>query len=62
MMHISAVKCAKEENHEWVQNVKYLLTPNGMGDMWRSPNPLSSCTILYKCMCENRLTDYDFEN
>ena len=31
-----------EENHQWVQNIQYILTSNGLGDIWQTHN-MSLC-------------------
>ena len=29
--------CVKNENHEWLQNIKYILQLNGFGNRWNNP-------------------------
>ena len=33
----NAMLCVKNENHEWLQNIKYILQLNGFGNRWNNP-------------------------
>ena len=33
----NALVCVKNENHEWLQNIKYMLDLNGFGNRWNNP-------------------------
>ena len=37
----NAFQTVKEENHEWLQNIKYLLNLHGFGKQWNKPNSKS---------------------
>ena len=43
-----------EENHQCVQNIQYILTSNGFGDIWS--NPLIVCGEFHKVL-KIRLND-----
>ena len=43
-----------EENHQWVQNIQYILTSNGFGDIWS--NPQIVCGEFHKVL-KIRLND-----
>ena len=43
-----------EENHQWVQNIQYILTSNGFGDIWS--NPQIVCGEFHKVL-KMRLND-----
>lgn len=50
-----AFKCAKEEDHRWVQGIRCILKRNGMGEVWDNPSGINIKTIAPKV--QSRLND-----
>ena len=55
-----AYKECYEKEHEWLQNIQYLLYENGFGNVWNSPNSVNA--DLFHKYFRQRLNDIHVQN
>ena len=41
----NAYNCVKQENHDWIQSIQYLLSLNGLGNIWLQPPSCNNSII-----------------